>query len=322
MERVGYGDVTVMTARTRSLQRNACQVDKTTGEVRYRRHDPDARRHTTGGGTIVSGLPWAFTHLRGLPRNQHVILAVDAVRLGVTEGHLVVDQYLEAAAELPGLVGYAYDRALRGVHLDRLLKAGHVGLVGVHKQDGKARDRYHGVETHHPASGPSTSVEIHLVGGEPHVRGYDVDGNQHLRPLRRRGINRRPSRTGDGLRLSAEYDVFNQATGEKDGYIRIRLDQTSEDALTGYNRAEHLRAFPEHDPVFIEIQRRLRASAESANRIVDDHLPRERLHHFGFEKGQLSMLAWQAHRNAQTEAIFSPAMGSTPTAVLTLERSA
>jgi hypothetical protein len=69
-------------------------------------------------------------------------------------------------------------------------------------------------------------------------------------------------------------------------------------------------------------QRRLRASAESADRIVDDHLPRERLHHFGFEKGQLSMLAWQAHRNAQTEAVFAPALCGTSTAVLSLERSA
>jgi hypothetical protein len=178
------------------------------------------------------------------------------------------------------------------------------------------------VETHHPASGPSTSVEIHLVGGEPHLRGYDVDGNQHLRPLRRKRIDKRPSRTGDGFRLSAEYGVIDEATGQNDGYIRIRLDQTSEDVLTGYNRAEHLRAFPEHDLVFVEIQRRLRASAESANRIVDDHLPRERLHHFGFEKGQLSMLAWQAHRNAQTEAIFAPALIATSTAALSLERTA
>lgn len=322
VERVAYGDVTVMTARTRGLKQNSRSADRATGEVRYHRHDPDARRHTTGGGTVVSGLPWAFTHVRGLERNQQVILAVDAVSPGVTEGHLVVDQYLEAAAELPGLVGYAYDRALRGVHLDRLLKAGHVGLVGLHKQGSKARDRYHGVETHHPAAGPSVSVEIHLVAGEPHIRSHDVDGNQHLRPLRRRRINKRPSRAGDGFRLSAEYDVVNEATGASDGYIRIRLDQTSQDVLTGYNRTEHLRAFPEHDPVFIEIQRRLRASAESANRIVDDRLPRERLHHFGFEKGQLSMLAWQAHRNAQTEAIFAPALSGPATAVLTLERSA
>jgi hypothetical protein len=69
--------------------------------------------------------------------------------------------------------------------------------------------------------------------------------------------------------------------------------------LTGYNRPEHLRAFPETDPVFADIQRPLRSSAESANRTIDDHLPRERLHHFGFEKNRLSMLAWQTYRNAQ-----------------------
>jgi hypothetical protein len=59
-----------------------------------------------------------------------------------------------------------------------------------------------------------------------------------------------------------------------------------------------------------------------ASRIVDEHLPRERLHHFGFEKGQLSMWAWQAHRNAQTEAVFAPALCGTSTAVVARERSA
>ena len=91
----------------------------------------------------------------------------------------MVDQYLEAAAELPGLVGYAYDRALRGIHLDRLLKAGHVGLVGVYRMDGKKPDRFHGFETFHAASGQSREVEIHLVGGAPHTRTFDVDGNQN-----------------------------------------------------------------------------------------------------------------------------------------------
>jgi len=49
----------------------------------------------------------------------------------------------------------------------------------------------------------------------------------------------------------------------------------------------------------------LRASAESANRVIDDHHPRERLHHYGFEKNNLSMLAWQSYRNAQTEHVFT-----------------
>lgn len=223
---------------------------------------------------------------------------------GPSEGHVVVDQYLQAAEHLTGLVGYAYDRALRGIHLDRLLKAGHIGLVGVHKTKGKPADRYHGQETHHPRNGLSTPIEIHLVGGAPHIRSYDVDGNQHLTPLHRRRINKRHNKKDRTVRLSAEYDIPGSG-GEDDGYVRIRLDQTSQDKLNGYNRPEHLRAFPETDPIYTRIQKPLRASAESANRYIDDHHPRQRLHHYGFKNNTLSMLAWQTHRNAQTENIFT-----------------
>ena len=153
--------------------------------------------------------------------------------------------------------------------------------------------------------GDSVDVEIHLVGGQPHIRSYDVDGNHHLQPLTRRRIVKRLNKTPDRYRMAAEYHLTT-ATGEPDGCIRIRLDQTKQDQLAGYNLPEHLRAFPENDPVFADIQRPLRASAESANRTIDDHLPRERLHHYGFEKNQLSMLAWQAYRNAQTQAVFAP----------------
>ncbi len=303
--RVAFGDVTVMTSRTRRLANNSCEVDHSTGEIRNRRHDPDASLHTTGGGAVVPGLAFAFTHLRGPDRNQHVILAIDPVHTkGRPEGHLVVDQYLEAAQDLPGLVGYAYDRALRGIHLDRLLKAGHVGLVGTHRAKGKPADRYHGVETHHKPDGTTEEIEIHLVGGAPHIRTFDVDGDEHLRPLQRRRINRRHNKTSNTYRMLAEYEV-DTPTGEPDGYVRIRLDQTKEDATAGYNRPEHLRAFPEGDPLFTSLQKPLRASAESANRTIDDHHPRERLHHFGFEKSHLSMLAWQVYRNAQTKAVFT-----------------
>ena len=307
-QRVAYGDVTVMTARTRRLRKEAREVDPDTGEIIIRRHDPDAALHTTGGGGVASGLPFAFTHLRGSQRNQQIILAIDPVRpQGTSEGHLVVDQYLEAAQDLSGLVGYAYDRALRGVHLDRLLKAGHIGLVGVHRSGGKPADRYHGLKTHHPTNREPAEVEIHLVGGAPHIRTYDVDGNQHLQPLHRRRLNKRLNKATGTYRMSAEYNI-DGPTGDTDGYIRIRLDHTTEDELTGYNRPEHLRAFPEDDAVFVDIQKPLRASAESANRTIDDHHPRERLHHFGFTKNQLSMLAWQTYRNAQTEAVFAPTL--------------
>lgn len=66
----------------------------------------------------------------------------------------------------------------------------------------------------------------------------------------------------------------------------------------------HLRAFPETHHILDTIQKPLRASAESANRYIDDHHPRERLHHYGCQRNTLSMLAWQTHQNAQTETIF------------------
>jgi hypothetical protein len=71
-QRVAYGDVTVMTTRTRRLPKDARQGDQETGEILIRRHDPDAALHTTGGGNVVPGLPFAFTHLRGPQRNQQV----------------------------------------------------------------------------------------------------------------------------------------------------------------------------------------------------------------------------------------------------------
>ena len=263
---------------------------------------------------MVPGLPFAFTHVRGVRRNEQVILAVDPVTpTGRSEGHLVVDQYLEAADQLPGLVGFAYDRALRGQHLDRLLKAGHIGLVGTYKKKGRTSNRFHGIETHHPRSGAPRDIEIQLVGGAPHIRRFDVNGDEHLTPLSRRRINKRVNKQDRQVRLSAEYEVTD-AAGETDGYVRIRLDQTAEDQLTGYNRPEHLRAFPEGDPIFEPVQKPLRASAESANRTIDDQPPRERLHHFGFTKNTLSMLAWQLYRNAQTRAVFAPTQRLGPTA--------
>ena len=134
-------------------------------------------------------------------------------------------------------------------------------------------------------------------------------------------INRRVNKTDGTVLLSAEYNFVDPATGQTDGYVRIRLDQMPQDLLAGYNRPEHLRAFPEDDPVFIQTQRPLRGSAESANRLIDDHLPRERLHHLGFEKNQLSMLAWQAYRNAQTQVVFAPHLDSVPAATTPLARA-
>ncbi len=60
-----------------------------------------------------------------------------------------------------------------------------------------------------------------------------------LQPLRRRKINRRVNKKDGVVRLSAEYDVTAD-DGTVDGYVRIRLDQTARDKLTGYKMPRHI----------------------------------------------------------------------------------
>lgn len=50
---------------------------------------------------------------------------------------------------------------------------------------------------------------------------------------------------GDGWRLHGEYVLPDLIGG---GTIRIRLDQTTEDVTTGFNREELLRPIPPGDP--------------------------------------------------------------------------
>ena len=51
------------------------------------------------------------------------------------------------------------------------------------------------------------TFEIRLVGGAPHIRLYDVDGNPIFQRLHRRRINRRINKKDGTVRLSAEYDM-------------------------------------------------------------------------------------------------------------------
>jgi hypothetical protein len=159
-----------MKPRSRRRHDTARHIDRHTGEITLRRHDPDAALHTTGGGEVVHGLPWAITHIRGPARNRQVILACDPVTpTGPPKPTLLSTSTCRPRTALPGLTGYAYDRALRGRHLDRLLKHGHLGLVGTHRKDGKPRQRHHGPERLRHADGTTSTIDLHLIGGHPHL---------------------------------------------------------------------------------------------------------------------------------------------------------
>ncbi len=214
----------------------------------------------------------------------------------------MVDRYLNAAEHLPGLVGYAYDRALRGVQPRQTPQS------RAHRTSRSPQDQR------------STRRPVPRLRNPP---SKDRPPTTHRNTPRRRRTPRADLKRGRQPDPPTTQTHTNQQTNQQErrhhptlrrirrhhqrSDQRVCQDPTRPDQRRPthrLHRPEHLRAFPENDPLFEAVQKPLRASAESANRSIDDHHPRERLHHYGFKKNHLSMLAWQAYRNSQTESVF------------------
>ena len=108
----------------------------------------------------------------------------------------------------------------------------------------------------------------------------------NLHPLTRTKIPRR--RDKEGWRLYGEYRLADTLGG---GTVRLRLDNTTDDVATGFNREEHLRSIPPGDPDHDRLYGR-RNDTESGNRLLDDSMLRERAHTVGCRRQLLNLITW------------------------------
>jgi hypothetical protein len=293
-DRVVAGDGKVLTPRYTTHPKQRRKVSKTTGEVRYRKADPDADIHVTGGGERAFGTKYVFLTTRGDARNQRIILSVAHCPSVGGESRTALRAFDSTLPLLPGAQAAVYDGALRGTHLHHLLT--HHGIIPVARVpravSGVPRDRHLHGATVHRDGGDQGQVEIHLREGAPHVRQLAVDGTPILHPLRRTRILRRCDRTQ--WRLYAEYSVPDSLGG---GTVRLRLDRTAHDVATGFNREEHLRPIPPRDPDHQRLYAR-RNDTESGNRLLDDSMLRERAHTVGWQRQLFNLTTWAAVGNA------------------------
>ncbi len=295
-DRVIAGDGKVLTPRYKTSPNQRGTLDKTTGEIRTKRADPDAGLHVVGGGDQAFGTKYVLISTRGDARNQRMILAVEHSPTRARGGEAATDlkAFDRVLPLLPGAQAVVYDGALRGTHLHHLLtRHGIIPIARVHKaKGGKKRDMYLSEVPVQGAVASTTRVQIHLVNGAPHLRQVAVDGTPTLHPLKRSRILRRQA--SDGWRLYGEYTLPNDLGGCS---FRLRLDRTAEDVTAGFNREEHLRPIPPGDPDHDRLYGR-RNDTESGNRLLDDSMLRERAHTVGRKRQLLNLTTWAALRNA------------------------
>jgi hypothetical protein len=276
-------------------------TDPRTGEVRIEQRpvpvDPDAKLHVSGDGSQVHGNKFWLAMVRGLDPHTRVILAVDQVP-GVrdelnSEADIAVANLLELAPLAPGALGAICDTVLRGVHIDRLVRATGwivVNPVTAQRVDPKTGERtektgYVRTVVFEYPDGSTEMVDIWFSGGLLCRVVYADDGTRVLVPLRRVGnpIRKNTNRT---FRTYVEYEV-PCPRGRDPQVIREPTFSQEDDP---FNVPENIRQIPPGDPDYERLMGR-RSDAESANRGIDDQLYLRRARSLGARRQLFDLFA-------------------------------
>ena len=276
--------------------------DRESGEVRQVRFDPDAKLHIVGGGDQRFGTKFAIVsartdELRVFLDHEYVPQKGEGGEAGAA-----MRCFERLAPLLPGTQGVNYDMAMRGTHIDRVMRElGWLIVTGVHEDPGGGYKEWliedQEVED---LDGRIVTVSIHAMRGAVGIRVLTDTGEHIFLPLERVKTARggKPGR----YRFYNEYQLPPEYRAAK--ALRLRLHGNEEDDRRGLNRAEHLRAIPPTDPDYRTFSAR-RVDAESVNRGLSDTLYWRRAHSvghtaqdsdlLGFGLG-MNALSWHRHR--------------------------
>jgi hypothetical protein len=181
--------------------------DGTQTDEPTRRFDPDAAEHHGHTGS-VHGQNYVGTYVRGPGHHQRVVLSVDRVpRPGLEADTAVTALTRVRKAAGTGMQAVVYDGALRGTHLDHLMRTH--GLVVINKTHGsRTATRWFTLGTweHDTPDGPCTHT-LAAIDGAVTETGIDDAGDPvALHRLLRRQV-KRPRRASGQYHFSVGYEV-------------------------------------------------------------------------------------------------------------------
>lgn len=267
-----------------------------------RRPLPSARLHKEGGGITVFGEKFVVLSSRADDTtNSRVILDVRHCSSTAPggEAQVATDALLSLRKAAPAMLGCRYDGALRGKHIDPLIKAG-LSVVSPPHEGIKAKF-LRVLEC-------KTCRQEHYLGTEA---GWlcliDIldDGTEKYERLEERSlalVDRRGS-----------YACYLTVTLPCGARHRERLDKTTADEVIGLNRTEHLRQHPKGSPVYDKTYG-WRSDAESDNNNLDSNLYRHRMIVDDVVDQHLVMLGHALARNAMSAAVAAARAAAPPRA--------
>jgi hypothetical protein len=273
------------------------RVDRTTGEIRPVRTEPDAGLHWQGTGEAAWGTKWVIVAVRSNDVHGRVILDVDWVPSPGGETATAMKSFKSLAPQCPGAHGVLYDTALRGVHHQTLLRD--LGWLPVNrvtaakartKQPRRSGGRRVEKSTHIEdraiplPDGSETTISLFAQSGAVGIATLTDTGERTFTELARFRTHRNADK--NGYRWYNDYRLPDHLGGTT---ITIRLHGNADDEKRRFNRTENIRPIPPSDPDFADLYGR-RSDAESINRALDDTMWLRRAHSIGHERQHLNLL--------------------------------
>lgn len=285
------GDGKVITPPYKAKRQTAI-VDRDTGEILgYKKADPDAMLHITGGGHPAYGNKYVMIAGRTTDWHGRMILSIDHVATKSGEAQVAMNCIERIIWRLPGAQTFIYDGALRGMHVRRLLRD--LGLIPISpptaakaKTDDQAREeKIAFIDTTTTARGHQ--ISLYARGGQIGIGDFDADGLETFLPLQRHGVKKRTNSDGT-YRWYGAYQLPGHLGGDK---ILVRADTTDDDRHRNVNRSENYRLMPPGDPDYDRLYP-LRSDIEANNRQLEDTLWINRAHSVGADAQLLDLLGY------------------------------
>jgi hypothetical protein len=276
------------------------RIDKTTGELRPARAEPDAALHFQGDGQTAWGTKFVLVAARNACVHGRIMLDAAWVPTHGGEAKTAMDCFTRLAPLVPGAQGVIYDTALRGVHHQTLLRdlgllpvnrvtAAKAGVKQARRNDGRRVEKSTRLETKAIVLGDGTTrtVELYARGGAVGIGELTERGDLYFTELLRVRTHRNRDKSGT-YRWYNDYrlpDLFGA------GILTVRVHGSPEDAARKLNRTENVRVIAPTDADFARLYPR-RNDAESINRNLDDTLWLGRAHSVGHQRQLLNLLGY------------------------------
>ena len=273
-------------------------LDKTTGELRELRADPDGGLHVEGDGNMAWGTKFVLVAARNNDVHGWIIVDLAWVPKAGGEARVAMDCFTRLSPHLDGAQGVIYDTALRGVHHQTLLRD--LGLLPINrvtakkttpKQPRRAERRVEKsayVEDKTIAhAGREITLTLYARGGAIGIGELTDTGDLLFTELPRVRTHRNRDKNGK-YRWYNDYELPDRYGNQR---ITVRLHADAEDADRKFNRTENVRPIPPTDPDFARLYPR-RNDSESINRNLEDTLWLGRAHSIGHARQLLNLLGY------------------------------